>query len=713
MPPAKIVLEPALKPVVDWRASTLPGDKSFPYLQSMNQMKSATIGNAQDIKNMPARLYSDGMAAYQQGENGQAEKIFAQILAINPSHADAWNMRGVCCLKMSRLDEAETFIRKAITLKKDSAFYTNLGIALTQAQKTDEAAAAYRETLALNPDNAQACINLGNLLLKTQALEDAEALYRKAVKLKPDDARALANLGLLLVTRRNYDEAEQVLRRCLTINPALSKAAETLGMVLVQTRRWRSAEAVPMLEAAGAWGWLAENLRMRVAWDKLAQADTACINGLNQGHANTVAPLSLLSMPALTPQLQRKAALDFAHDQYTDGLQCTPLVNTVARKGTLRIGYLSADYYNHATMHLLAGVLEAHDPARVDIHLLSINPQRPAQDSDGYTRRVAAMRVTFHDLSLASDAQAAEQIASIAPHLLIDLKGYTGSARPNITARRPAPVIVNWLGYPGTLGHPRLADYIIGDPVVTPPEHAQDFSETLALMPHCYQPNDRSRPFGATVSRAGEGLPDSGFVFCSFNQYVKINPSTFDIWCRLLAVTPGSVLWLLDMPGQQEGQTHLKHEAQKRGIASDRLIFAPIKPLAEHLARLPLADLALDTFPYNSHTTASNALWAGVPLVTRIGQTFASRVAASLLTVHGFPELITSDDETYFKLALSLVNQPERLRHLRLRLDAARLNSPLFDTIGFTRDLERLYEAMWQQQSIPRDERPPLILQDA
>jgi predicted O-linked N-acetylglucosamine transferase (SPINDLY family) len=626
--------------------------------------------------------------------------LFARVLMDDPTQADAWHMRGLCCMAMARSDEAETFIRGAIQVRKDADFYANLGIVLAGAQKVDEAIAAYRASLAINPDSAKVCSNLGNLLKGQGQRDEAEALYRQAVRLMPGYAHALANLGALLLERQSYAEAEQVLRKCLEAAPDFLGAARMLGFVLAQTGR--------AAEAMWVWERLSESLRLRADWSYLAETEAACIRGLvrDDGMAAPPWPRLLVYMPQATPALQRKAGLDFANRRLGQALGRAPRGVSAARHGPLRIGYLSADYFEHATMHLISGVLEAHDPARVDVHLLSINAT--ARGGEPYARRIAAMPATFHDLSSDSDTQAAERIARLAPHLLIDLKGYTADARLNITALRPAPVIVNWLGYPGTMGHERLADYIIGDPVVTPPEHAGDFSETLALMPHCYQPNDRSRPLDAPPGRQEEGLPEGGFVFCCFNQHGKINPATFDIWCRLLAAVPGSVLWLLNQG--TASQSNLVREARQRGVAGNRLVFARYRPPAEHLARLRLADLALDTFPCTSHTTASDALWAGVPLVTRIGQTFASRVAASLLTTHGLPELIAPDDQACFGLALSLARQPEKLRQLRQKLDAARLASPLFDTAGFARDLERLYEAMWQQQGIPRDQRPPIVL---
>jgi predicted O-linked N-acetylglucosamine transferase (SPINDLY family) len=657
-----------------------------------------------------ATLYASGIAAYQKGDPAGAEKMFQRIVAALPNHADAWHMRGICCMVMNRLDDAEKFIHRALSLRRDADFYSNLGITLGSLKRADEAIAAYRASLALRPDNAQVCSNLANLLNRRREYEEVEALYRKAVALAPDYANALANLGGFLVDRRAYGEAEPLLRRSLTLQPTHRAAAKNLATILEKSGR--AAEAATLLERAHQWGALDLNLRKRVVWQKLAEVDAACIDALEAGGGTPGSPWPLLNIPAMTPRLLKLAALRFADEEFGEALTLAPLASapppiTPLMSAPLRVAYLSADFHDHATMHLLAGVLEAHDPARVEVHLLSVETP-PANDSGRYTPRIAAMPAQWHDLSAATDAQAAAKIAAIAPHLLIDLKGYTTDARPTIIARRPASVVVSWLGYPGTLGHERLADYIIGDPVVTPPGHAGDFSETLALMPHCYQPNDRSRPLGAPPSRSEAGLPAEGFVFCSFNQFIKINPGTFDIWCRLLTNIPGSVLWLLNE--QEEGAAHLRQEAQRRGVSGERLVFARRQPLAEHLARLRLADLALDTFPCNSHTTASDALWAGLPLVTRIGDTFASRVAASLLTTHGFAELITATDEAYFELASSLARAPEKLTALRDRLAAARLRSPLFDTHRFTRDLERLYEAIWKQQSLPRAERAPIVL---
>jgi predicted O-linked N-acetylglucosamine transferase (SPINDLY family) len=267
---------------------------------------------------------------------------------------------------------------------------------------------------------------------------------------------------------------------------------------------------------------------------------------------------------------------------------------------------------------------------------------------------------------------------------------------------------VNWLGYPGTLGHKRLADYIIGDAIVTPPEDAKYYSERLALMPDSYQPNDRLRPLPELPSRAEAGLPEKGLVFCSFNQAIKFNSQTFAIWARLLTAVPDSILWLLQ-PKSPIAGPNIRQEMVARGVSGERVIFAPVASQADHIARLRLSDLALDTFPCTSHTTGSDALWAGVPLITMKGQTFASRVAASLLTVHGFSDLITETEDDYFNLALELATNAQRRTTVKERLERARMTSPLFDAVRFTRNLENLYCAIVDNHNTSAELRSPVV----
>lgn len=352
--------------------------------------------------------------------------------------------------------------------------------------------------------------------------------------------------------------------------------------------------------------------------------------------------------------------------------------------GRIRVGYLSADLHAHATAYLLAGVLEHRDTACFETFLYSYGPQT----HDDMQNRLRAACEHFVDIAPLSDGQAAERIAADRLDLLIDLKGFTKHARLDIGAMRPAPILVNWLGYPGTLGNRRLADYLIGDPAVTPVSQQAQFEETLALMPHCYQPTDSRREILPPPDRAELGLPADGLVFCCFNQAYKITEARAQTWFAILGRTPGAVLWLLEPDAS--ARAALLEKAGRHGIASERLVFAPQVVQRAHIARLQLADLALDTFPYTSHTTASDLLWAGVPLLTRAGDTMASRVAASILQAAGLHDLVVTTEDDYVNAAVRLAGDAQALASVRLRAQAAR-NTPLFDTGTFARDLETLF----------------------
>jgi predicted O-linked N-acetylglucosamine transferase (SPINDLY family) len=354
---------------------------------------------------------------------------------------------------------------------------------------------------------------------------------------------------------------------------------------------------------------------------------------------------------------------------------------------------LSADFRNHAVTRLITDVISHHDRERFEIFLYAYGPE--SEDKERQTLRQIAEH--FISVSALSDHAAAEKIRADGIDLLVDLTGYTLHARLGITALRPAAVIASWLGHIGTLGEPRLADYIIGDAVATPPERASDFSESLALMPHCFQPNRALAAPMPIPDRHAEDLPEDAFVFCSFNQCFKLSPALWDDWCRILSNTGNSVLWLAPMP--HVARDNLRREAVRRGIAAERLIFAKWRSLPEHQGRLALADLALDTWPYNSGATASDTLRAGVPLVTLLGDTFVGRMGASVLHCLGLDELITKDRASYTALAVALAMDKARLHALRATLASRLPDSPLFDPQRFSHDLERLFLAMLDQRA--------------
>jgi predicted O-linked N-acetylglucosamine transferase (SPINDLY family) len=360
------------------------------------------------------------------------------------------------------------------------------------------------------------------------------------------------------------------------------------------------------------------------------------------------------------------------------------------RRERLRIGYVSSDFHRHATSFLLAQVLERHDRGRFEVFAYS----HGRSDGSEMRHRIESAVEHFADLQATSIVDMAHRIRNDGIDILVDLKGYTQHSRPPLFAMRPAPVQVSYLGFPGTTGADYI-DYVIGDPVVTPIDHAEFFSERIAQLPGCYQCNDGTRPIPVTPSRASQGLPEEALVLCGFNQPYKISPDVFDVWCRILQRTPNSVLWLLMW--NKEAPVALRREAQARGVDPQRIVFAPPVGQQEHLNRIGCADLFLDTWPCNAHTTASDALWAGVPMVTLRGRTFASRVATSLLRAIGMPDLACESVGGYEALVLELMEDCARRSALRTRVQAARLGCDLFDGAKLARSIESLYEQMWDR----------------
>jgi predicted O-linked N-acetylglucosamine transferase (SPINDLY family) len=440
-------------------------------------------------------------------------------------------------------------------------------------------------------------------------------------------------------------------------------------------------------------------------WDGFEHWQGRAAQALADPGAAPLSPFHLLSLPGISAAQQRRCAERWMAPRLAASAAQRDLLGFEfaapgsSPGGRIRLGYLSGDFHLHATALLLAETLEAHDRGHFELHAYSYG----ADDGSGMRQRLRAAFDGFHDITACDDAQAARAIHADGIDILIDLKGYTAGTRSMLLAYRPAPLQVSYLGYPGTLGGV-FCDYLVSDRFITPHARRADYSEALACLPHSYQPHGHAATLPATPSRAQAGLPDQGLVLCCFNQAYKFTPEVFGIWCDVLDQVPGSVLWLLK---DDRAEGNLRREAMARGIAPHRLVFAPDRPQAEHLTRLQCADLVLDTSPYNAHTTASDALWAGVPLVTCAGQTFASRVAGSLLHAVGLPELVTHHLDDYRALALALARDPGRLAALRQRLAGLRAGAALFDVAAYTRDLESLYTAMWARHAAGL---PPLAM---
>jgi predicted O-linked N-acetylglucosamine transferase (SPINDLY family) len=441
------------------------------------------------------------------------------------------------------------------------------------------------------------------------------------------------------------------------------------------------------------------------AWCEWQAFDTwqpSALAALADSGVSALSPFTLLSLPGISAAHQRAFATRWMADRLHASADERALLaaefaaqaavasaQAAAPHARIRIGYLSSDFHQHATALLMVEMLEAHDRERFELHAYSYG----ADDGLGMRQRLQASFEHFSDITELDDLQAARAIHADGIDILVDLKGYTAGTRTALLTYRPAPLQVSFLGYPGTLGG-GFCDYLVSDRFVTPAAAAADYSEALARMPHSYQPHGRRAEVGPAPTREAAGLPAQGLVLCCFNQAYKFTPEVFDIWCALLVQTPGSVLWLLH---SEQAEGNLRREAMQRGVAPHRLVFAQDLPQDQHLARLRLADLVLDTLPYNAHTTASDALWAGVPLVTCAGDTFASRVAGSVLHAVGLSDLVTHSLHEYAALAAALLADPLRLRELRDRLARQRLGVPLFDVAGYTLDLESLYVDMWQR----------------
>jgi predicted O-linked N-acetylglucosamine transferase (SPINDLY family) len=615
--------------------------------------------------------YNLGLVYHDRGDLDKAVACYRQALKQAPTYAEAHSNLGNALKDQGNLDEAIACCRRALELKPDLAeAHSNLGAAVQEQGKPDEAIRCYRRALELKPNLAEAHHNLGNLLIDRGKLDEAVASYRRALELKPDSALFHNSLGDAFREQGRLDEAVACFRRALELKPSYVSAL----------------------------GSLVHELQHVCCWDDLLGLSERVIEAIDQdsdvGLALPVPPLCFLALPLeTTAEQQWKSARqwvnrrlrvkgEFGHHRAHN--------RTAAPRTKMIIGYLSADFHSHAVAYLIAELIEKHDRSRFAIHGYSYGPD----DGSAMRGRLARAFDRFVDVRNSSHLQAAERIAGDEVQILVDLTGYTKNARTRILALRPAPIQVNYLGYPGTMGA-SFIDYILVDDYIVPSDQQPFFTEKLVHLPGCYQVNDGQREIDSrTPSRAECGLPEPGFVFCSFNNNFKITPEMFGVWMELLKEVPGSVLWLLE--GNRFAPANLRREAKRRGVAAERLAFAPHKPLAEHLARHRSADLFLDTFPYNAHTTASDALWAGCPVLTLSGETFASRVAASLLRNLGLPELITRSLADYRVAALGLAQNAGLLGALRERLEASRKESQVFNADRFARNLEKAYRTMWE-----------------
>jgi protein O-GlcNAc transferase len=679
-----------------------------------------------------AAAFERAFELHREGKLAQALAAYEALLERWPGHAQALHYSGVLLYQTGRLDAAVAKIESSLKSAPGSAdAWCNLALVYQAQGRLQQAVAALNEALRHESGQPQIWNNLAGVLLASGRATEAETAVRRALQVDAANPASQFNLALCFEAQGRFDEAlrqteamlgafpeaiapaglkaqiEQSLGRLdaarATLTIALTRNGEQPGAAPlyfqranVEQQQGKFAEAASSLERvlqldSGSAGALSELLFLRkqlADWHDLGalrarfRAGVAAMQG-------RLSPFGLLSDPSTRAE-QRLCA-----QRWSSAYPSLPQPRRMPSNGILRIGYLSADFRQHATGVLVAGLFENHDRQRFRVFGYSTG----ADDGSALRARLIAGFDRFVDARDWPARQLAMQIAADGVDLLIDLKGHTHDAPTHAVALRPAPIQVNYLGYPGTTGAPFI-DYLIGDPVVTPFSHAADYSETLVQLPASYQINDAKRTLVQAPPKSELGLPEKAFVFCAFSQAYKLNPATFDAWGQILAAVPRSILWLL--AGNDAGlsrlfEANLLREAAARGIDPARLVFASRRAHAEYVGLYRHADLFLDTWPYNAHTTASDALWAGCPVLTWLGETFAGRVGASLLTAVGLPELIAADVRGYIARATYLANESGALARYRQHLANAGRHSALFDTVATTRALEDAYTRMAEQ----------------
>ena len=681
-----------------------------------------------------------GMARMMAGQLDDAVSALEQSAALNRQDARTWGMLGAACSQLGRAQQAISHFDAAVALAPaDAALWCDRGRALHAAQRLEEALDSAGRALSLNPAQPAAWLLRGNTLRDLRRLPEAVQSLQQAVQLAPADALHWHALASALESGQQFENALACARRGLSVAPRhgglwVSRGNAEMALDQLQSAA-ASYEQACQCDPGNANAWvgrsralfklgqnklaldcmekgaaldeqppfLVELMRYRqkqACWDDLPALWARVLTQLDEHNSYSMA-FPMLAHPGATgADLLRSARACMAaeraklpHPLPARPKPHEPLPAPAAGR-PLRVGYLSGDLRDHAVSRLMAGVFEAHD--RSAFRVIGIDACAQAVPDTPMRQRVLAAFDESIALGRCTPEEAASRIRALRLDVLIDLMGATGDGQAGVPLLRPAPLQVTWLGFPGTSGMDEI-DYILADRHVAPPGSEGEFSECVVRLPDTFQPNDSQRAISpAAPTRASQGLPENGFVFCCHNDTYKVLPGMFDIWMRLLAQVPGSVLWLVC--NDEDARANLREQAARRGIDGGRLVFAGRCAYGDYLARYRLADLFLDTLPFNAGTTASDALWAGLPVLTQTGRSFAGRMAASLLHAVGLPELVTQTADEYEALALRLATHAQELAALRQRLNQQGRASALFDTARLTRHLEQALLTMCQRQ---------------
>jgi predicted O-linked N-acetylglucosamine transferase (SPINDLY family) len=682
-----------------------PSDASIQYnlakaLADSGNDKDALVHHKKAVAlapNNPEAWLSYGKTASNLGRYQDALVCYDNSLGLKPDYAEAALNKGATLKELKRYEEAITFADQALAINPNLAgAWTNKGVALKELKRFDEAIAHYDHALSLKPDYHEAWINKGVTLHELKRFDEAIAHYDHALSLKPDYAEAALNKGATLHELKRFDEAIAHYDHALSLKPDYAEALSNKGVTLHELKRFDEAIAHydHALSLKPDIAWLYGNLlyvKMKICnWSGLAEA-LEDISKKVVANENVINPFVLLALrdDAL---LHKKCSEIYAQNTYPANSALGPIPKA-AKREKIRIAYFSPDFRNHPVSFLTSELFEIHDRSRFEVFAFSL---QKAPDGDEMNIRLRKGFDKFIDVDNMSDLDIAQLVRKLEVDIAIDLTGPTQHSRTQIFSYRAAPIQVNWLGYPGTIGADFI-DYIVADKTIISAQCQKFYSEKVVSLPDTYIVDDSKRIASSRVfTKKESGLPENVFIFCCFNNDYKFNPQVLDGWSRILLAAKNSVLWISE--NNERFRVNITIEFEKRGIDSTRIIFAPrLELMADHLARYTLADLFLDTHPYNAHTTTVDSLKAGIPVLTLKGQSFPSRVAASLLNATGLSELITSTQEEYEALAIGLAKNPQKLSDIKLRLANNRLTTPLFDTPLFTKNIEAAYIKMMER----------------
>ncbi|MDB2608737.1 tetratricopeptide repeat protein [Paracoccaceae bacterium] len=656
-----------------------------------NQLKRAVEAYKKAILLKPdyATAYNNlGNVFQEQGRTDNAYEAYKKAISLRPDYATAWNNFSVALKDRGDLEESIKAVKTAIQINPNYAeAHNTLGVVLNRFGEFSEAVGAYKVAISLKPDNAEAYNNIANSLQKLGQLEQAIEYLKKALSLNPRFAEAFNSLGNIFNEQNKLKQAFEAYEKSVSINPDYADAWNNIGNNL--KAQGKIEEAINAYKSVltiapyfdGAKAAMLHLHSQMCDWEPLVNASEEIPKlGILK---ERLAPWCLLALED-APQRHLQRSQLYAQKTF-NSVVLNSITKPHSKPDKLRIGYFSADFHNFPGMYLMAGMLEAHDRSKFEIFAFSYGPDR----SDEMRKRIISAVDEFIDIQHLNSKQVYDCVRDFDIDIAIHRNGYTQRSRTELFCDKLAPIQINYLGYPGSLGA-EFMDYIIADRVLIPADKEQFYQEKVIRLPNSYQPNDNKRLIANTTTTASDfNLPEDVFVFCCFNNNYKISPKEFDIWMRILLKTGDSVLWLLK--SNKWAEKNLKIEAEKRGVWGDRLIFAEKINHSEHLARHKHADLVIDTFNYNAHTTASDALWAGVPVVSKLGDGFAARVGGSLLTALNLSELLVDSEEAYERLILDLATNPKKLNKIKKKLAENRLSAPLFNTEMYTKNLETGY----------------------